>query len=788
MKKLLALALLCAGMTLHAQTAIVTGTHVYNGTGGLLSTGTWCFRDDCLTVTNGAISGAVHQGAGSIIVSNGATIYLTIPNVSITNTVFAPDHYAVSGTAFGMGTPVLSCVPGAVYYQTDASNARFSCINSNGASVWSGGGSSGGTSTVAYLPTGLDGFGDSVCAGYYSNNINNTLGSQGVAWLAGQNTPGGLTQYCVGGSQAPDVGQLQIFPLAAWKYGSAPRFLFNTGLNDRLYTTANQQAIYQMSELADQLEMLIPAEYQVGAASGLVTKTGTWTLNTARIGSNNPTLESSTNGSTITASITTTGGPVYAIYEQQDGNVGTATVKIDGTAVGTLNSGNAGTAGNCICTSTLATTLAPMAVRYGGIAAGTHTVVLTVAGATGSGMGFSFVKLATTGAPSTAAPGSGGPPHVYTGGVLRTPGYTAGSIDDTIDAITQANVSLLQNDGLDTYYVCGVAGDYAKFPSSAVQPAGCGDVTAFYVDNTSVPISTTAWNSTTGLLTVISSAAIPATVHVGDSEIIALTTNEPSISNAAYWQVVSISGSTLTLSQVGFSGTTWAATSDTNGIVSKNFYKNPHPNSAGYFRLYQAYNHAMNLPGGQSAAKNLNLPVLISGSATSFVMTGLEPIVEMSCASNAVTVTLPPLTTPNNGPFIIRNRGAGSCGILAGTGTTLGTGMPAALGPLSSMVVHFFENTWVWDATPYGLPVGAALSSGTTIYPSGGIQHITGTSAIATIGLPAGFSANNGGCLAFIADGAWTTTTAGNIAAAYGPMTAGTLYHACYDGSKWYIK
>lgn len=42
-------------------------------------------------------------------------------------------------------------------------------------------------------------------------------------------------------------------------------------------------------------------------------------------------------------------------------------------------------------------------------------------------------------------------------------------------------------------------------------------------------------------------------------------------------------------------------------------------------------------------------------------------------------------------------------------------------------------------------------------------------------------------CIDLVPSGTQATTTAGNIAAVY-TLTSGTLYRACYQGTKWYIK
>lgn len=90
-------------------------------------------------------------------------------------------------------------------------------------------------------------------------------------------------------------------------------------------------------------------------------------------------------------------------------------------------------------------------------------------------------------------------------------------------------------------------------------------------------------------------------------------------------------------------------------------------------------------------------------------------------------------------------------------------------------------------ANSYLTPIGAPVASATTITPTGEIFHITGTNTIATITLPSGYSSTVGGCLTVIADAAWATNTAGNIADVVN-ASPNTEYRACYDGSKFYIK
>jgi hypothetical protein len=76
----------------------------------------------------------------------------------------------------------------------------------------------------------------------------------------------------------------------------------------------------------------------------------------------------------------------------------------------------------------------------------------------------------------------------------------------------------------------------------------------------------------------------------------------------------------------------------------------------------------------------------------------------------------------------------------------------------------------------------SVISSGTTIAPTGNIHHISGTTAIATITVPAGCTPTCS--ITLIPDGLWTTTTAGNISLASTAVVNKALILA-WDGTKW---
>lgn len=100
---------------------------------------------------------------------------------------------------------------------------------------------------------------------------------------------------------------------------------------------------------------------------------------------------------------------------------------------------------------------------------------------------------------------------------------------------------------------------------------------------------------------------------------------------------------------------------------------------------------------------------------------------------------------------------------------------------------YYCDGTKMWLS---GLPVyfnnivGSNVASATTITPSGQTFHVTGTTTIATINLPTGFT---GGQLTIIPDGVFATNTAGNIALASTSVVGKALYMTYDPGtSKFY--
>jgi hypothetical protein len=82
------------------------------------------------------------------------------------------------------------------------------------------------------------------------------------------------------------------------------------------------------------------------------------------------------------------------------------------------------------------------------------------------------------------------------------------------------------------------------------------------------------------------------------------------------------------------------------------------------------------------------------------------------------------------------------------------------------------------------------ISTAGTVAITYGLTHLTGTIPVSTITPPPILVSGSAftGCVMIIADGGFSTTTTGNIFAAY-TLAAGSLHTACYDAnSKWYIQ
>ena len=136
-------------------------------------------------------------------------------------------------------------------------------------------------------------------------------------------------------------------------------------------------------------------------------------------------------------------------------------------------------------------------------------------------------------------------------------------------------------------------------------------------------------------------------------------------------------------------------------------------------------------------------------------------------------------SVPTTGDYLV-----GDLLIVTNTSSaTPGAGYPAMYRCTTASSAH---NGGTWTA--FGIPTGgggSVLAAASTIAPSPGTTHISGTTAIAIITPPAGFP--KGGFITLIPDTGWTTivTAGGNIGLGTTAVSQKALVET-WDGTNWY--
>lgn len=177
------------------------------------------------------------------------------------------------------------------------------------------------------------------------------------------------------GAQAAD----QFDSIALTPIGNNQLQLMGSLSNDPTQYGANadKQANFQLFDLADITWMLIPDIYKVKAQSSAVSTTGTWSNSSFWGGGIGK--QSSVNGSTLTATVT--GTSIYVWYTELDGNLGTATVTVDGGSPVTINCFGQN---NSLIQTINNSNKGEALLRISGLSNTLHTVVITVTSSTGA--------------------------------------------------------------------------------------------------------------------------------------------------------------------------------------------------------------------------------------------------------------------------------------------------------------------------------------------------------------------------------------------------------------------
>ena len=300
--------------------------------------------------------------------------------------------------------------------------------------------------------TGTTSLGDSVTVGEHATDPYATNGFAGQlgAYLGGVATNLGQSGNTV------SVTSLIAYGLNPTTTGPIYTTLLGAN-NTHSYGNINRQNAYVNTINAIYAWLTIPRSYVSPSGATVFTKvfgqdsacvqSGTWVADNSILTGLG--ITSTTNGSALTCTITTEGGPLYFAHLDVYGNGGTASVTVDGVAQSPIAfQGNAnasfddsgcGNADGC----------AVELERYASIPAGAHTVVITVSSATSASNAVNVEAFMT---PAPAGAHGPGFPTLFEGGTLRQQSDQNSAATAYYAALDQTAIAQMQGDGLPAYY------------------------------------------------------------------------------------------------------------------------------------------------------------------------------------------------------------------------------------------------------------------------------------------------------------------------------------------------
>lgn len=376
----------------------------------------------------------------------------------------------------------------------------------------------------AYSGGILDCFGDSFANGLVNGVVDPT---NGYCYVLARETGATLIKEAFNGAASDNESTLQamekvVLPtsIAVSDIGSSEYVHYTSGL-------AADFVSYNALVQASLAWLAIPDVQKIKASNALISYGGTWANGTGGTTYGFTTKYAVTVGATATVAVS--GEAVYIWYDQwiTSGNMGAATVTIDGTVYGTISA-----TGHRVSNPDQTTNFFRAEMfRVGGLPPGTHTVVLTTTAPTDGTHYFELLAVAGAGTytPSTGTPGMASGPIVFqnNGQRLNAAGYAFYSTTEALslkfnDILAQI-VRTLAGDGLRIQWVnsqdaydplstsCGISPDN-------VHPSICGHrriADAFEVEmnqaqNAGKP--NPVWNVQTGYMPYnLSAGSIPKT-------------------------------------------------------------------------------------------------------------------------------------------------------------------------------------------------------------------------------------------------------------------------------------
>lgn len=293
------------------------------------------------------------------------------------------------------------------------------------------------TTTPLLVPSNIVANGDSITAGFgvggssyvafMATDWGITLSNQGTnSTMACDNIATGVFANLTGSVATPGVTSGNLYTLML-------------GTNEaNIKGAGSYEAVYDLCQKASISWMATPNSAKVKAQT--CSQTGTWANDTTPVTGYG--VRSTTNGSTLTCSITTTGKPIYIWYEVVDGDAGTFTYNVDGAGA---------VAVNCFTSPAVATfigsTTAMALARITGISSGVHSVVITVTSSTGAG---NPVPIWAIGSPSSTSYRN--TLAAIIGGVIRQLNDDKAADTSAYNNDVSADVTLLQGDNLPIFF------------------------------------------------------------------------------------------------------------------------------------------------------------------------------------------------------------------------------------------------------------------------------------------------------------------------------------------------
>lgn len=285
-------------------------------------------------------------------------------------------------------------------------------------------------------------FGDSITYGQGASPIGSSYASLLTSYLNIATVNWGIPSF-----YACDMTTTKVFYYINPGLTRPAFYTMMIGTNEAAFKGVGAyEAVYRDCHKAALSWLGVPVEYKsLTVYSPNCSHAGTWTVDSnanATIWPGGIALMSTTNGSTATCTITTTGRPIYAWFRQNDTWAGTFTYAVDGGTPVSVNSFTTPATATSCCTG------GGNVIRIPDLAAGSHSVVFTVTSATGASNVVDILGIGTP-APDGVNPKQA----VYAAGVPREQNDANALSVAQYDKDAQADIALLASDGLPIRFV-----------------------------------------------------------------------------------------------------------------------------------------------------------------------------------------------------------------------------------------------------------------------------------------------------------------------------------------------